>query len=94
MPEIKRVFAQVAPNQVSEGFYTIEGGLLTMVLPDGSPVNLGSKEFPRLVSHAMRPEDNERSIAVVLTKQVRTHFRGDKVEGFSDPITYQPAGIA
>lgn len=88
MLEIKRVFAQVAHNQVSEGFYTLEGGLLTMVLPDGKPVNLGDDEYPRLVTHTMRPEDYERSIAVVLTKQIRTHFRGGKIEGFSDPIDY------
>lgn len=88
MPEIKEVIAQISPSQICEGFYTLEDGVLTMVHPDGKPVEDG------LFKHSMKPGDNEEAIAKMLTKKVRAHLRGDLVEGFSRDIEYPRQGQA
>lgn len=87
---IKEVICYVGPNQISEGFYTLDAGQITMVHPDGKPVNLDGG----LVQHTMREGDNEEAIAKVLTRRIRKHFRGEIVEGFSNPINYPTIGIA
>jgi hypothetical protein len=88
MPEIKEVAAQIGPNQICEGFYTLEGDILTMVHPDGKPVEDGA------FKHLMKPGDNEEAIAKMLTKKVRAHLRGEIVEGFSRNIEYPAQGQA
>lgn len=91
MPEIKYVMAYIGPNQITEGFYTIEDGLITMVRPDGGVVKMGDDS---LVQHQLKDGESEEAIAKVLTKQIRKHFLGDIVEGFSRDLHYQPLGVA
>jgi hypothetical protein len=91
MPEIHYLQVQIGRNRVAEGFYTIANGLLTMVYSDGEPVMLddGSR-----VEHHLQPEDNVRKVAGHLTIKIRKALMGERVEGFSSPIDYPPAGVA
>lgn len=79
MPEIKSILAQVGTNQFTEGYYTLNDGLLSMVMADGSPAG---------ITHRMRPEDDERAIAVVLTRKIRAQLKGEIVPGFSRQLEY------
>lgn len=91
MPEIQLVYAQLGNNRVAEGFYTLSDGLLTMVYRNGRPVVL---EDGSTVTHQMRPDDNARSIAVVLTKEIRKKLLKELIPGFGREIDYPSAGIA
>jgi len=91
LPDIKYVTSYIGPNQICEGFYTLEDGLITMVRPDASPVKM---EDDSLVQHQLKTGENEEAIAKILTKKIRAHFRGDTVDGFSNPIQYANMGIA
>ena len=85
MPEIHHCTAQISPDQICEGHYTLENGVLTMVYANGEPVELPTGP----VTHAMRPDDDALCVAKVLTKEVRSKLRGEIVPGFSRfiPVT-------
>jgi hypothetical protein len=86
MSEIQRVVVHLGPNRISEGFYTVEGDTLTMVFPNGASIPL---DDPELTSAHLKPGDNARAIAGILTKKIRTAFLGEQVEGFSRELDYQ-----
>ena len=92
MTEVHRVFATVAPNQVTVGFYTLtDGNLMTMVHPNGDPVMLD--EAP--VTAKLSPGSNNNlieQVARLLTKKIRKSFRGELVEGFDRVIAYPSDG--
>ncbi len=90
MPEILGVIAQLSPDRVIEGFYTVEDGMLTMVYGNGDPVLVMDEK----VQHRLAEGENPRVIAGRLTKQIRKRLIGETVDGFNDPIRYQNAGIA
>jgi hypothetical protein len=85
LPEIKACYAQIGPNQVCEGFYTVENGILSMCKSGGTPVG---KTF------ALRPGDDAHALAVVFTKELRKQLRGETVEGFTGHIEYPEWGLA
>jgi hypothetical protein len=88
---IKQVNCYIGPDQISEGFYTVDDGLITMVRPDGKLVHLDDHQP---VQHQLQPGDNEQAIAKMLTRKIRKHFRGELVESFGNPINYPPASVA
>lgn len=91
MPEIKSIIAYIGPNQITEGFYTLNGDTLTMVHADGNAVRMADASA---VTHIIKPSDNVEAIAKMLTKKIRTHFRGELVEGFSRNLEYPSQGVA
>lgn len=83
--EIKRVFAQISENEVTEGFYKLKGNVLTMVwYPDGEPVLLGDAP----VTAKVQPGANPDAVARMLAKRIRKAFRGETVEGFNRRLEY------
>lgn len=84
------VLVQIAPNQITYGFYTLSGNRLTMCHDDGEPVDINGMTF----THDMRANDNPDSIAAVLTGKIRKLMMGEKIEGFNDVLAYPREGIA
>ena len=78
------VVVHLGPDRFTVGYYMIEGNELQMIGPHGDIVR----------SHTLRPDDNVKAIASVLTKEIRKQFRGDIIEGFSDPLVMPEIGIA
>lgn len=76
------------PGQVTEGFFIIEGDQLVMTHGDGSPVDDQYR-------HTLKPGDNPRAIAGVLTKQIRRSMLGitEASEAFNRPIRYAGSGL-
>jgi len=91
MSELKRVFVQIGPSHVAEGFYTVRRGVLSMegCGPDGNPVTW---EDGTPITHKLRPNDNPDSIARILTRKIRKMFLGERVPGFNRIIEYSNAG--
>lgn len=93
MPEVKTVIAYLGPNDIVEGFYTLEDGLLTMVEIDGSPLDIA-------IDVTARPGDKVEETAKILTKKIRQHFRNrnfavvEEVPGFDKPLQYGGLGQA
>ena len=85
---IKRVLAQISETQVAEGFYTLKGNRLTMVWPDGKPVELDDVPVTAEISSNLNPD----AVARKLTKKIRTALRGERVEGFDRVIEYSRDG--
>lgn len=52
---------------------------------NGKPVRRRSGEVYR---HKMRPGDDARAIAVVMTKAIYNILQGDSVAGFNRPLNY------
>lgn len=86
----KPVLVQVAPNQVTYGFYTVTEDVLTMAHEDGQPVELSGMTF----THNLKTGDNPDAIAAVLTGQIRKMMQGEIVPGFNDPLSYPMQGVA
>lgn len=84
MTDIRRVVAYLGPNQIAEGFYTFDGVTLRMVFDNGAPVMLDDEP----VTETVTPEHVE-AVAKKLTKRIRKTLRGETVEGFSRPLTYE-----
>lgn len=84
MPET--VLVHLAPNRFTEGFYRIDGDLLVMTYRDGADVMIGDGEYARRITHSMKPGDNVKAIAGLLTKEIRKLMSPELVEGFNDPI--------
>ena len=65
MPE--EVMVHLSPTRFTVGFYRIDGDTLTMTHYDGSDV-----EPP--VTCQLKPGDNAKAIASVLTKEIRSRM--------------------
>jgi hypothetical protein len=99
MSEIFQTHVQVRaprgddPGQIVKGAYTVEGGVLTMVQPDGSPVRnpTNGERF----THKLRDGDNAPGIAGQLTLEIRQALLGKgTVTGFNRQIDYPKSGVA
>lgn len=88
MTEVRVVYVQLKPDQVTEGYYTVDGDKLVMTFADGSPVD--ADRF----CHTLKDGESAKQIAGRLTRQVRKSLLGDLVDGFNDPIRYADMGIA
>ena len=94
MPEVRSVIAQLRAagpgetGQITTGFYVVEDDVLIMTHPDGAPVD----EFR--YRHTLRPTDNEKTIASIFTKEIRTEMLGEVVPGFTRHLSYPNAGVA
>lgn len=71
------------PGQISEGYYTVEHGVLVMTHADGRPVN---DEF----RHTLKAGDEPAAIAGMLTRRVRRFMLGisEAEEAFNRPLRY------
>ncbi len=87
---IKQVNCYIGPNQISEGFYTIDDSKIAMVYLDGQPVMINDTA----VEHFLRDGENEETIAKMLTRRIRSHFRGSSVEGFDRQLEYPRTSVA
>jgi len=81
MPET--VLVHLSPTKFTQGFYRIDGDTLVMTYSDGSDV-----EPP--VSCVLKPTDNAKAIACILTKEIRSRM----VSPFWDDIDMPETGIA
>lgn len=79
MATLNSVNVHLGPNRFTVGYYEIEGDELRMIGP----------EWEVLRTHTLRPGDNAKAIAAVLTKDIRAKLRGELVEGFNDPISFR-----
>lgn len=80
----------VDPGQISEGYYTVEDGILTMTHADGVPVS------PDQFRCVLKDVDDPAAIARVLTREVRSYVLGisKDAEAFNRPLDYGPSGVA
>jgi len=62
------------------GYYTVESDQLTMIGPDGEPIS----------TCTLRPGDNAKAIAGVLTKEIRNRM----INPFWDDMALPEIGIA
>jgi len=74
------------------GFYTVEGGLLTMTDADGVP--LRDSNNGERITHRLAPGESEKAIASRLTLKIIRTSRGDEMAGFSRRIDYPKWGGA
>lgn len=95
------VFAQIKPatktdpGQVSEGYYTLDDGMITMTSPGGEPVLHPAESTP--YQHRLAPNESPRVIAAMLTKRIRMHMKGiftEEQTSFNRPLEYRSEGIA
>lgn len=77
-------------GQVSEGYYTITDGVLTMTRPDGEPVAEGQ------FTHILKPGDSPVAIAGILTRRARRYLLGisEESEAFGRRLEYTSTGVA
>jgi hypothetical protein len=78
------------PGQVSEGYYVVHDGVLTMTHEDGQPVS------PDQFRHTLKAGDDPAAIAGMLTRRVRRFMLGitETEEAFNRPLGYGNLGIA
>jgi hypothetical protein len=74
----KRVFVTTGPNQVEEGFYTVDGSKITMTYANGENVMLHETEP---VTATAEPHMIE-AVARALTRKIRKLALGESVPGF------------
>jgi hypothetical protein len=80
MPE--SVLVHLSPGRFTEGFYKIEGDTLVMTYADGVPVEPA-------VTCVLKPTDNAKAIAGVLTKEIRSRM----VNPFWDNMSLPEIGV-
>ena len=96
MPEIHQVIVQIKPpsrtknfhGQVAFGYFTLVDGVVQMVTQDGK---IAGEETGRKWRHTLAPNENARSVAARMTKELRLALRpGGKavVNGFDGPLKY------
>jgi hypothetical protein len=76
----------MGPNdlgQVTFGYFKVEGGVLTMTDAEGRPMRRINGE---IWSRELGPDDNPRSVAGALTKDIRRELHGDS--DFNRRLTY------
>jgi hypothetical protein len=74
---------------VTRGFYILDGNKITMTDSSGTPIRRGTGD---LYTHVLKADENEATWAGILTKQIRTSIRGNKLRGFDGPLDYGPTG--
>jgi hypothetical protein len=74
-------------GQVAEGFYYVEGGILTMCDPDGRP--LRDDNNGRQVALRLLPGDDVAGLAKKLTLQQYRAANRDQMAGFGRAIRYR-----
>ena len=95
MSEVHHVQAQVRPpsgddvGQVTDGYYIIENNTLIMTYSDGAPIHA------ELFRQELRPGQDSRAIAGLLTRKVRLSLLGktEAQENFNRRIEYGHAGV-
>jgi hypothetical protein len=96
--EVHKVLAQIeAPSKsnpagrITTGFYTVVKSTLTMTDADGVPMRRDDGE---MYTHKLAKGENPRSMACVLTKQVRAAVHGySALSGPKrEPIVYPKCG--
>lgn len=82
-------------GQVTEGFYVVQDGVLSLTDDDGDPL-MGKNGVPVVKRHVLKPGDNAEAIARVLTKKARREILGltETQESFGRKLGYQPNGVA
>lgn len=81
MPE--SVLVHLSPTRFTTGHYRVEGDTLIMTHDDGTPVDPP-------VSCVLKPTDSPKSIAAVLTKEIRSRM----VNPFWDNMNHSENDVA
>jgi hypothetical protein len=91
MSEVHCVYATVSnpssaadPGRVTEGFYTVADGVVTMTNPEGVPIR--DIEGDR-ITHKLADGENAKAVASRLTMKIFRAVRGDDVGGFNRPTS-------
>jgi hypothetical protein len=80
MATLESVPVHLSPTRFTVGYYMVEGDTLQMIGPDGEIYS----------THTLKPGDNARAIAGVLTKEIRSRM----VNPFWDEMKLPETGIA
>jgi hypothetical protein len=90
---VRSVFTYLGPDQVAQGFYTLDGDRLTMMGDDGqgnwSPLILDDEPVTATV-----PPEHAEAVAKRLTRRIRKAFRGETVDGFGRALSYETETFA
>jgi hypothetical protein len=95
-PKVYKIIVQIRapegddPGQVTNGYYTLDGQVLTMTDGDGRPVRRGNGEQ---YIHRLQEGEGAAAVARRLTREVRTMARGETVSGFHRKLNYSSDGI-
>lgn len=100
MIEVKSVIVELRGpggerlGRTTEGYYTVDGGTLTMTYANGDPV-LNDNGIPAF-RRSLQAKEYPPAIACVLTHQVRRYLLGanEESDAFNRPLTYQNLGVA
>jgi hypothetical protein len=96
MSEVHQIIVQIKPpnsrknfhGQVTFGYYTLVDDVVTLTDRDGKPAGV---ETGKKWRHKLEPNENARSVAARMTKQLRLALLpGGKapVNGFDRPLQY------
>jgi hypothetical protein len=88
MSDVQTVIVQISPDQITEGYYIVDGETLIMTYADGTPADADHHR------HKLRAGDDPHVIAGLMTKKVRSALLGETVPGFNNPIQYLSQGRA
>jgi len=77
------VTVHLGPNRFTQGFYRLDGNTLVMTYSDGTAVEPS-------VTCVLKPTDNPKAIASVLTKEIRERM----ISPFWDDMSLPENGIA
>ena len=97
-PELKSICVHLAkpssrkPGGVSvTGYYIVVDDTVIMTRPDGIPVSLDGRKYRQKIIPG-KDRLNEREIAGMLTKEIRSELKKgsgvSRVDGFTRPISY------
>lgn len=76
---------------MTDGYYTLDGDVLTMTDRRGSPVrNISSGEK---YVHTLKPGQDPYQVASLLTLKIRHMLHGDTVSGFNRPLNYPSSSV-
>lgn len=96
--ELKRVFAQVRvpvgddPGQVTPGYYTMAGNVMTM--KDGAGTVMRDPVTGEVYQHTLEPGQSETAVARMMTIKIRRAMTGEGVKGFGRKLSYPSLGNA
>jgi hypothetical protein len=77
---------------VAEGFYTLDGDLLTMTDRDGVP--LRDENNGAQITHRLLPGESEKVVAKRLTLRRHREENRDEMAGFHRWVRYGHSGLA
>jgi len=93
-----RIEVQVGPvtprdpqGRTTPGFYTLDGNVLTMT--DGEGAVVRDRRNGELYQEVLKPDQNPRSVATRLTREIWKANQGGGIPGFYGPINYSNRGI-